>query len=232
MTKPDKKAALKVILPFVSVMLLLVLAGIYAINEYGAIWRDGQSFKAFLDNYGSFSAVVFTLFQALQVVIAFIPGEPVQIAGGYAFGTAWGTIFSVVGTTLGAVIAFFLARKLGNAVVNLFAKPEKVEKFRSLIDSKNGHIITFIIFLIPGIPKDLLVYVAGITPINPLHFFVIYTIARIPGNLGSSYMGASIDAGNIKAFIIVGIIAVAFLILGGIYHDRIIKWLNSIKGKE
>ena len=126
-----------------------------------------QQFREYLLSFGPWSAVVFMLFQVIQVVIAVIPGEPVQLAGGYIFGTFLGTVYSTIGITTGYIIVFFAVKLFGYPLVKRFVPEKEFEKFSILINSPKLEATIFLLFLIPGIPKDILVYVAGLTPINP-----------------------------------------------------------------
>jgi len=167
------------------------------------------------------------LFQVIQVVIAVIPGEPVQLAGGYIFGTVLGTIYSTIGITVGNIIVFFAVKLFGYPLVKKLVPEKEFEKFNILINSPKLEATIFLLFLIPGIPKDILVYIAGLTPIHPLIFFLIITVARMPAMIGSSYVGAKIETSEYQIAIIVSVIASVLFILGVIYKDKIITLLHN-----
>jgi uncharacterized membrane protein YdjX (TVP38/TMEM64 family) len=186
-----------------------------------------QQFREYLLSFGRWSAVVFMLFQVVQVVIAVIPGEPVQLAGGYMFGTFLGTIYSTIGITVGYLIVFFVVKLFGYPLVKKLVSEKEFEKFSLLINSSKLEATIFLLFLIPGIPKDILVYIAGLTPINPIIFFLIITIARTPSMIGSSYIGAKIETSEYLIAIIVSTIASILFVLGFIYKDKIIDLLQK-----
>ena len=187
---------------------------------------DPHKFREYVLSFGSWSAVVFMLFQVLQVVIAVIPGEPVQIAGGYIFGTFWGTVYSTVGITVGYIIVFTCVKLFGFPLVKKFVSKKEFEKFSSLINSPKLETTIFLLFLIPGIPKDILVYVAGLTPIRPVLFFIIITFARFPAMLGSSYIGAKIESSQYFIAISVSVVASILFVFGFIYKKRIIDFIH------
>lgn len=186
-----------------------------------------DQFRAYLKSFGPWSAVAFMSFQVLQVVIAIIPGEPIQIAGGYIFGTFWGTVYSTVGITAGYLMVFFAVKFLGLPLVKRFVPDKEFEKFRALMNSPKLEVTIFLLFLIPGIPKDILVYMAGLTPIKAGVFFIIITVARMPAMIGSSYIGEKIGTGEYTMVTIVSAIACILFIAGYIYKDKIIDYLHK-----
>ena len=206
---------------------LLVFLTIRFGPELTKLVSNPQQFRTYLLSFGPWSAVVFMLFQVIQVVIAVIPGEPVQVAGGYVFGTFLGTVYSTVGITVGYIIVFLAVKLFGYPLVKKFVPEKEFEKFSILINSPKLETTIFLLFLIPGIPKDILVYIAALTPIHPIIFFLIITIARMPAMIGSSFIGAEIQTSKYMIAIIVSVIASILFIIGIIYKDRIIKLLHK-----
>src|SRR5262245_39552290 len=153
---------------------------------------DRGQFKAWVESYGRYAALVFVAAQVAQVVFFFIPGEVMQIAGGYIFGTWRGLVLSYVGITLGALTAFALARLFEHAVIDCLGDRRTVRRFDRLLYGKSGFWPLLLLFLLPGVPKDLLCYLAGLTPMHAVTFLVISTIARFPGTLFSSIFGDSL----------------------------------------
>jgi len=185
-----------------------------------------EEFKKFIDSYGSISALIYILAQVAHVIIVVIPGEIVQIAGGYVFGTVLGTIYSVIGIFLGTVIVFAAVRSFGYSLVKAFVSPKKLEKFDFLINNPKTGIAIFVLFLLPGVPKDTLVYISGLTPIKPARFLLISTIARFPGLLGSAYIGANLrEKDYLSLWIITGIALVLFVVVI-LARDPLIKKLH------
>ncbi|NLI93312.1 MAG: TVP38/TMEM64 family protein [Peptococcaceae bacterium] len=217
-------------------LLLFVLGTIFVTIKYEPyiiqLIRNPDRFKDLLTSYGHLSLIVFLGFQVTQVVIAAIPGELVQIAGGYIYGTFWGSIYSVIGIALGSVIAFSISRLLGYSLIRTFISQEKLEKFNFLINNPKSEIIMFVLFLLPGAPKDLLTYIAGLTPINPVMFFIISTVARFPALLVTSYIGANMQKGNYITVAVVSVIACILCIIALLIKDRIIARLHKISHKD
>ena len=187
-----------------------------------------EELKDMLSSFGWKGILVFIGFQVLQVVVAAIPGEFVQIAGGYVYGTIAGTLYSLAGIVTGSVLVFTIARLIGYPVVKLFVTPKQLEKFSFMMNSNKSEAAMFILFLIPGIPKDILTYIAGLTPVRPLKFFVIITIGRLPALLGSSFIGHNTQKGNYGMVIAVSAVAVALFAAGLIFRDRIIDWTHKL----
>ena len=189
-------------------------------------------FRDFLMGYGSLSALIYILFHVIQVVIAFIPGEVVQIAGGYVFGTVLGTLYSVIGVLLGTLIIFFTTRALGRSLVRMFVPGKKFERLEFLINSPKSEIAMFVLFLIPGIPKDALTYIAGLTPISPFRFLVISMIGRFPGLLGSAIIGANLQRKNYLPVIILSAAALILFVFGLVVRDRILEMVRSLRHRH
>jgi len=200
--------------------------------ELTRLVSDPHKFREYVLSFGSWSAVVFMLFQVLQVVIAVIPGEPVQIAGGYIFGTVLGTVYSTIGITVGYIIVFIGVKLFGFPLVKKLVPEKELKKFSALINSPKLETTIFLLFLIPGIPKDILVYIAGLTPIKPILFFIIITFARTPAMIGSSFIGAEIQSSEYLIAVIVSVIASILFVLGYIYKQRIIDFIHLRFSKE
>jgi len=200
--------------------------------ELTKLVSNPHKFRAYVLSFGPWSAVVFMLFQVLQVVIAVIPGEPVQVAGGYIFGTFLGTVYSTIGITVGYIIVFTSVKLFGFPLVKKLVSKKELEKFSILINSPKLETTIFLLFLIPGIPKDILVYVAGLTPIKPVLFFIIITFARAPAMIGSSYIGAKIQSNEYLIAVIVSVIASILFVLGYIYKQKIIDFVHQRFSKE
>lgn len=141
-----------------------------------------------MDAYGVWAPAVFVGFQIFQVLISPVPGELVGAVGGYVFGWWWALIWSTVGLSLGSWINFFLARFMGERLVERMIGPSNTARLRRFME-RQGVIASFILFMIPGFPKDYYCYVLGLTPINWRVFVFISSVGRIPGTLMLSLAG-------------------------------------------
>ena len=181
--------------------------------------------------YRKESILIYLIAQALQVVICIIPGQALQFAGGYLFGIPLGLLLSLIGIAVGSSIAYFFARMLGRDAVHLFFGERKVTEMIDLMNSPKGLIVTFIIFLIPGIPKDLCSYAAGLSNIKIRPYLIVSMIARIPGMLGCLIIGSRVEAGGYASAAIVAAIAVVLLILGIKFRHKIIDFTYRAANK-
>ena len=185
-TKGQKIAAIASIAAFFIVLVLLtIFVGGPIIKTLG----DPASFRLWIEERGFWGRVIFVGVVVLQVIIAFIPAEPLEIAAGYAFGAVWGTVLDWIGLVIGTTIVFLFVRKIGVKAVEVFFPREKIDSVKYLNNEKALNATAFILFLIPGTPKDLLSYVAGLTKIRLLPWILLTSIARIPSVVTSTISG-------------------------------------------
>lgn len=207
---------------------LIVYASIRYTPQVLIMFQQREQLKADIASKGAAGVLIFISFQVLQIVVAAIPGEVVQIAGGFLYGTFLGTVYLVIGVIIGSAIVFYASRLLGYEFVKAFVPKEVMEKY---FFKDNGHkflIFTFVLFLIPGIPKDVLTYIAGLTPVKPMKFFVAAVIGRLPALIASAYIGAVFDHKNYTAVIVLSVAAVVLFLLGLIFKDRIVNRLHAV----
>ena len=180
---------------------------------------EGQvAFKQKVESSG-----VLGLLSLFALIFLFIiPGEPIEILAGMCYGALWGTVFIMASAGIISTVIFFLVRKLGKKFVYEFCdenKVKKIENSKLFQNPKKIEMIMLILFLLPGTPKDLLVYIAGLLPIKPTRFIVISTLARFPSVISSTLAGANIAVGDWKLGILLyGVIVVAVAILIFIYQ--------------
>ncbi|KUK08653.1 MAG: hypothetical protein XD49_1296 [Caldanaerobacter subterraneus] len=222
-----KSATAKLLLTLVFVLLILVLSVTYG-KEITLLVSNPEKFRNWINSFGSLGVLIFISIQVFQVVVFVIPGEVVQVAGGYLYGTILGTLYSVIGITLGSLICFSIARILGYDFVKNIVSEEKLKKFDYIINNPKGEIVLFLLFFLPGMPKDALSYIAGITPVKFYNFFIITLFARLPGIFFSAYIGSNLGSKN---YLMAGLVAVIALVLflAGVYkRDVIIEKLRRI----
>lgn len=186
----------------------------------------------YLASLGMWGAAVFVLLQAVQVVIAPIPGEVTQFAGGFIYGTLPGTLFSMIGILIGSVIVFGLGRWFGLPLLKLVIPEKTFKKFDFLLNHPKTELVILILFLIPGSPKDILTYISGLTPVKPLHFFVASMVARFPGILLSSYIGAHVESKAYGPVMVASALALGLFVLGVFLQDRMMRLIKARKAKK
>jgi len=190
---------------------------------------NSAEFKEYLQSFGYWGSLVFILLQTIQVVLPAVPGELIQFAGGYVFGIWPGTLYNVIGILVGSSIAFTLARVVGLPLVRSLVPEKQLRRFDFVFAHHRAEVIIIILFFIPGLPKDFLTYIAGLTPVRPLTFIIITTIARFPANLAATYMGANLIGGNTTMVLVMIAAAVVMLALGLIYRQPLLNYLRTLK---
>jgi len=168
---------------------MMVLIFVFAGKPLVSFISQPEQFRAWVEERGFAARFLFMGMVLLQVLVAFIPGEPFEIAAGYAFGMVEGTILSLAAITIGSMLIFYLVRKLGVKLVEVFFSMEKIRSLKFLQNSRRLNLLVFIIFFIPGTPKDLLTYFIGLTDMKPLTWLLISTVARIPSVITSTIGG-------------------------------------------
>lgn len=210
---------------------LLFVAIIYH-KDIWSIFASTEALRAWIASLGFIAPLGFIALQCIQVIIFVIPGEVPQIAGGYLFGLWWGSLLSVSGIIIGSAVNFLLARLLGVPFVRLLFSPEKIDYAGRIATSPRARISMFLLFLIPGIPKDILCYGAGLTPLTLRVFLLISTLGRLPGILGSAFMGG---AAAEEKWIVAGavfLVASLLFLLGFFFKDRILFLLEKLASRN
>ena len=184
---------------------------------------DPAALRAWVDGYGWAARLAFAGMVILQVIIAFIPGEPFEIAAGYAFGVVEGTILSIVAAAAGSIITFGLVRKFGMRLVRIFFSEEKINSVKFLKTSETRDFLFLIVYMLPGTPKDLLGYFAGLTDIPFPIFCLICTLGRIPSVITSTIGGNALGTKRYGAAIITFIITLAVSGIGLLIYKEICK---------
>lgn len=196
-----KKKAIKIIV-ILSVIIIFALAVAYLLPVMKNIsTKEGQIvFKEKIDNLGVAGILIIFLLEIAQIFFVIIPGEPLEVLAGMCYGSIGGTIFITISVLITTTIIFWLVRKYGKKLIYESFSKEKIDKIENSKIFKNPQkveLIMILLFLIPGTPKDLLVYIGGLLSIKPLRFILISTFARFPSVISSTIAGASIVEGNI-----------------------------------
>jgi uncharacterized membrane protein YdjX (TVP38/TMEM64 family) len=175
--------------------------------------------------------LAYILLQVIQVIIAPIPGGAIEFLGGYLFGVRAGFLYSMIGLILGSWLAFTLARIFEKLAVERFVSPDTRKKFDYLIGHE-GVILSFLLFLIPGFPKDALCYILGLTPMHLSIFLIISTVGRIPGTLMACLQGGKAFDQQYKALLILLGISTLVILVFYIYQGPIHRLVKKLKGEE
>lgn len=197
------------------------------------IWRVGvplvrfasepEKFRLWVESSGVWSRFAYAGMVIFQVIIAFLPGEPFEIAAGYAFGAVEGTILCLAASTLGSVLVFLLVRRYGMRLVELFFPADKLKSIRFLKTTPKRGFIFFIIFMIPGTPKDLLCYFAGLTDMKLLTWLAICSLGRLPAIITSTVGGDALGTSDYRFAIIVFAVTLGISLIGIAVYKLICK---------
>ncbi len=219
------------VLGFVAVGLLI--AGL-VITPYVLRLEDPTiraEFRQFVDNLGWWGVLLMLAIQFLQIILAIIPGEPIEILAGLLYGTWGGLAVCQIGIVLGQTAVFMLVRRFGVGFVRRFFGAKGDKELKLLKNPNTLDLTLFTLFFIPGTPKDVLCYVAPLTNVSLARFLLITGIARVPSVLSSTFAGATLGQGDIFGSIaLFGVVAV--LGIGGILlRQPVIRMLQRGRSK-
>ena len=227
-SKQDRKKFILLLI----VLFLLLIATAVLMPYFIKLADEGnrEQLINWVRSKGIWGILILLGLQMLQVVVAFIPGEVVEVVSGILYGTFGGYLICTIGVFLSSVAVFYTVRRLGSGFVSSIVTEEKMQKMKFLHNTQKLEMMVFILFFIPGTPKDMLTYIVPLTKIKASRFFLWSTVARIPSILSSSYAGASIGDGAWLRTIIIFAVTGAVGILGIVFHDRIIRFFHRPKG--
>ena len=182
---------------------------------------DARAVRAFVSDHAFVSRLAMLGINIVQVLLAFLPGEPVELASGYAFGFWEGTALCLVASGLATSMIYWATRRWGWKLVGLFFDRSLFDRFSWLKSAKRLELIMFIVFLIPGTPKDFLTYFAGLTNMRFLPVVLIATFGRIPSIVTSTIAASAVGSGN-WPLVACTLVASAFLLaVGGLMYRRL-----------
>ena len=189
--------------------------------------RNPASARAFVEGSGVAAPLAFMALQAFQVIVFVVPGEVVQVAGGYLFGMWWGSLWSTLGILAGSAANFWIGRILGRHFIEWVAGSERFERMEHATASGKAAAAFLVLYVLPGFPKDLLTYFAGASGLPFVLFLSTSTLGRLPGIVGSSFMGSAAFEGDLAAALAVLAAATVLFALGLVFRDRIGRALGE-----
>lgn len=213
-----------------AVVFLLAMAGItYLVYPiFQGVGKDGwlEGVQERISGYGGIKGVlVFLFIQAMQVLVAVVPA--IQIVGGVLYGWFWGSVISFAGIVLGSMAVWGIVKKLGTPLVQAIVSEKHMKKFSFLEDDRKLIIILMILYIIPGIPKDVVTYLVPLTKIKMRDFFLYVLPWRIPAIMLSAAVGSNATKGNYVTTIVFVCLTVLIAILGLIFKDKILAALSK-----
>jgi uncharacterized membrane protein YdjX (TVP38/TMEM64 family) len=225
MTWINRRFPIKILL-----LLGLIASGIFVFIHYDLYvdFVHKGSAIAFIKSFHPYDELVFISLQILQVVVAPIPGELTGIIGGYLYGSLLGTIYSTIGLTLGSWLAFAFARMFGLPLVEKTVKPEIIQKYDYIMEHQ-GVLVSFVLFLIPGFPKDYLCYLMGLSHMRIWTFLIISTIGRLFGTVLLSVSGSNARNNQYGALLMIIAVSGVFILVGYLYREKLLEMLRKRK---
>jgi uncharacterized membrane protein YdjX (TVP38/TMEM64 family) len=196
-----------------------------------AFFFDRDRVTRVLDSLGPWSFAGFLLLQVVQVVAAPIPGEVAGFLGGYLYGPFLGTVLNTVGLTLGSIVAFLLSRTFGRPAVDRFVDPKTMDRFDFLLHHKVAFLV-FLLFLLPGFPKDYLCYILGLGHLSLLEFVVIGASGRLLGTVMLTFGGSFLRQQKYVELSLLTGAALVVLFLALVYKDSLERWFRAFHEKH
>lgn len=184
-----------------------------------------DEFVEWVRSHGLAGMLVFLGLEIFQIVVAVVPGEPVQLMAGALYGPAGGLALCLVGILIGSTMIYFFVRALGAKAID----PAVLHKYRFLQDEKRVRSALYLLFFLPGMPKDLLTYLGPFLPLKPGEFLLICTLARFPCLLASTVAGDSLFEGNIALPLVLLAVTGALGLVGIRNEEKIMDWLRRRK---
>ena len=227
-----RRKRIKALVIFILLLLFTSFVAYYAGVPMVRFMNDPEGFREWVNEKGAVAPVLFVLMVLFQVVVAVVPGEPFEIAAGYAFGYFWGTALFMIGAMIGSAIIFLVVRRNGQSFCYLFFDREKISELKFLKNTKRNKALYFIIFALPGTPKDMLSYFAGLSDMRFWQWMLISSIGRLPALITSVIGGGAIGNGYyFEASVVFGI-AIALSVAGYFTYGLIIKKNNKNKKED
>lgn len=211
------------------VFIVLITAIVVAIwPTLSIVFEPGgvETLIELITSQGPLGVLILLGMQLLQIIVAFIPGEVVQIAAGMMYGPLWGSVVTLVGCVLSSMVVYELVHKLGAPFVRSMVGEKQLLKFRQFELSGKFGVTVFILFLIPGFPKDVLTYIVPLSDMNLRTFLLLSTIGRTPGVIISTYAAAGLADGNIVTSVIIFVVAALIAIIVLLLRNRIIDAIS------
>lgn len=219
------------IIKFVGLIVFFLLIGAVVAMLWpylGELFEEGGVERMIerVQNAGPIGILMLLGLQFLQIIVAFIPGEVVQIAAGMLYGPWLGALVIIIGCIISSAFIFMLVHKLGAPFVQNMVSTEYLEKFRAFEQTGKLNIIVFILFLIPGLPKDVFTYLVPLTDMRMRDFLLLSNVGRIPGIIISTYAADGLIDGRITESIVIFVVAALIAVFGIAFRKRIMKLLD------
>lgn len=236
--KSEKKKRTNMSRPkkIMSIIQLLVLLGIVAgipaaiyffnpglLDNFSSV----EKFESWISEYTGIGIIVYIACQVVQIVLSVLPGQVIQIAGGYIFGFPVTLLISIAGAAIGTTITFFLAKLLGKNAIMLICGEERFRKYTDLMNTKRARVVIFLLYLIPGLPKDIVAYAAGVSNIRIFEFLLLSVIGRTPAMMVSIVFGVMLRTDNYFSAVLIAAVMVIIVMICLIKRKSIMSFIEK-----
>lgn len=231
--KPVQDAAYMRRRRIVSILSLVIALAFFAViavvigRPLIAFIEDAEQFRLWVDAHGVWGRLAFFGIRVVQTIITILPGEAVEIGAGYAFGAWEGLLWCTLGSAAGSAVIYAITKRFGVHIVEAFITREKLYSFRFVRESKRLNTLMFLFYLMPGTPKDVMMYFVGLTPMKLSTFLLITSAARIPSIITSTLGGDAIGIGNYSLAAVVLAVTAAVSLIGLIAYWWYFKKLEE-----
>ncbi|QUO48963.1 MULTISPECIES: TVP38/TMEM64 family protein [Halorubrum] len=200
----------------------VLAVGLYVlVSRYAGFITDAEALRTWLDQFGIFAPIVFIGIQALQVIVAPIPGQVVALVAGYLFGSLWGTVYSLTGVLIGSAVAFSLSKRYGRSFVENVIHEDVIERFDGFVDTV-GIPGLFAFVIIPGLPDDAICFLSGLTKWSLPTFIGVIAVGRLPAYVLTVYAGGELASGRfLSAMALVALVVAASAV--GYYKQEAVR---------
>lgn len=240
-----KETKIKVIKLLIFILVLAIIIGtfLYLLPVLKNLnTTEGKlAFKEKVNNSKVQGFLILFGLEIAQIILAILPGEPIELLAGVCFGTLWGTVFIMVSIFISTLLIYFLVKKYGRKFIYNFISKDKINKIENsklFKDERKIEIVMILLFLIPGTPKDILVYIGGLLPVKSYRFILIATLLRFPSVISSTIAGDNLLDGklmiSVMAYLVTFVITIIIIIIvNKCDKNKITKQvIESVKEKE
>ena len=182
--------------------------------------------EAFLNSYQNQSYLIYVGIQVIQIIISVIPGQFMNMAAGWLFGFPIALVLSVAGAVIGTFFTYSMAKLLGRKAIKTIMDPDRYNQFLKRLNSKRAYVMVFILYLVPGLPKDILGYLAGVSDVKFIPFLFISIIGRLPALAVSVMIGSMLQKEIYTGVVLISILMVGLFIWGFVNRKKVLHMVD------
>jgi uncharacterized membrane protein YdjX (TVP38/TMEM64 family) len=208
------------------VLLVVLLLVTYLSRRHLSLLRNPRELRTIIRSFGFLSPLVLIGLQAIQVVVAPVPGQVLAVVAGYLYGAWLGTLYNMIGIMIGSTVAFWLARRYGRSYVETIVHDETLAVFDALEDTQ-VRIVLLASFLIPGLPDDVICFIGGLTRLPLWQLVALAVVGRAPGFFLVNVLGGFIETGRFDVALILGVVLLVLSAAGYLSRNVFLRWFED-----